>query len=164
MYDYLREFKFEKDIGKFEYQDGEPLALSEKFIFYHNKNKFRKEITRLQNIFKKYTKNSLVASGIRDTYLKEEYSENYLILLFTTGDQVENTNEILNKHINIDISPNKFYLISTPKYMLLLAKDMNGLNSGINIMEEIFKQTFEDYFEQKHFDDFIKIRQFKINF
>ncbi|MFX1239193.1 MAG: hypothetical protein ACFFAS_19110 [Promethearchaeota archaeon] len=162
MYDHIIEYKFEKNLKEIEYIDGEPLSLSEKFIFYHNKNKFRKDITRLQNVFKNFTKNSLVASGIRDSYIKAEYSEKFLLILFTTGDQVEKTNEILEKHLKKDIQQDYFYLVADSTYMLLLAKDINGLISGIDIMEEIFTQTFNDYMEQKQFDDFIKICQFKI--
>jgi len=46
--------------------------------------------------------------------------------------------------------------------MLLLAKDMEGLSFGVDTMEEIFSQTFEIYFEQKNFDEFLMIRPFKL--
>ena len=46
--------------------------------------------------------------------------------------------------------------------MLLLAKDMDGLISGIDTMEEIFIQTFEDYFNRKKFEEYIKIPPFKM--
>jgi len=46
--------------------------------------------------------------------------------------------------------------------LLLIAKEKNGLVSGLNVMEEILTQTLEDYFNQQQFDDFIKIRPFKL--
>ncbi len=79
----LKEYVFKVKPTEIMYQDKEPLELNKNFIFFHNKIKFRKEITQLQNIFKEHTKTALPASGIRDSYLKEEYSEPFYIIIFT---------------------------------------------------------------------------------
>ncbi|MFX0141645.1 MAG: hypothetical protein ACFFDN_48860 [Candidatus Hodarchaeota archaeon] len=163
MYECLNDFEFKETPKEISYIEGKPLILSNEFSFFHNKNKFRKELNRLQYIFKDYTKNSLIAAGIRDTYLKEEYTEKYLIVLFTTNEFVKNANQIIEKYINKKFKSGCFYLETTSKYMLLIAKEMKGLISGIDIMEEIFTQTFEDYLKQEKFDDYIKIRQFFLN-
>lgn len=163
MYEYLNEFEFNETLKQLSYIEGEPLIINNQFSFFHNKNKFRKHLNRLQYIFKDYTNDSLVAAGIRDTYLKEEYTENFLIILFTTNEIVKNANEIIEKYVNKKFNPGCFYLEITSNYMLLIAKEMKGLISGIDIMEEIFIQTFEDYLKQEKFDDYIKIRQFFIN-
>ena len=162
MYDYIKKYEFKNNPKEITYFDGEPLKLSNEFTFYHNKNWFRKELNRFQYLFKTYLKNPLLASGIRDTYLKEEYAENYLILLFTDILTVKNTNHIIETNLDKEISQGCFYIISNPKYLLLLAKEKNGLVSGLNVMEEILTQTLEDYFNQQQFDDFIKIRPFKL--
>ena len=158
----IKEYEFKKKPEEIEYFEEEPLELNENFIFYHNKNKFRKDVTRLQNLFKEFTKNPLIATGIRDSYLKEELTENYLLILFTTGDTIKDTSKIIESYLHKDIEPNHFYLITASQYMLLLTKDMNGLISGIDAMEEIFKQTFEHYLAQKKFDEFVKISQFQM--
>jgi len=162
MYDYIKKYEFKNNPKEITYFDGEPLKLSNEFTFYHNKNWFRKELNRFQYLFKTYLKNPLLASGIRDTYLKEEYAENYLILLFTDILTVKNTNHIIETNLDKEISQGCFYVISNPKYLLLIAKEKNGLVSGLNVMEEILTQTLEDYFNQQQFDDFIKIRPFKL--
>jgi hypothetical protein len=46
--------------------------------------------------------------------------------------------------------------------MLLLAKDLGGVKSGVNTMEDLFYQTFEDYYAQKNPEDYVKIRSFKL--
>ena len=45
--------------------------------------------------------------------------------------------------------------------MLLLTKEIEGLNSGISIMEEILSHVLKDYISRKDYDEFIKIHQFK---
>ncbi|MHA2430010.1 MAG: hypothetical protein ACXACC_03140 [Promethearchaeota archaeon] len=109
MYEYLNEFEFKETPKEISYREGEPLILSNEFSFFHNKNKFRKDLNRLQYIFKNYTKDSLVAAGIRDTYLKEEYTEDFLIVLFTTNEIVKNANEIIEKYINKKFNSGCFY-------------------------------------------------------
>ncbi len=157
---YLDKFSFKRKPKDIAYNEGEPLKLNEKFNFFHNKNKFRKELNRLQYIFKDFTGNSLVASGIRDTYIKEEYTENNLIVLFTDNQIIKNTNQILKANLHRKIESGCYYITSTSDYLLLIAKDMDGLVLGIDLMEELFIQIFEHYKEQKNFDEFIEIRQF----
>jgi hypothetical protein len=159
----IKKYVFKSKPKEITYIDGEPLKLSKEFSFFHNKIKFRKELTRLQNLFKDLAKIALQASGIRDSYLKEEYSENFLLVIFTTSQIIRQADLILEPHKNLELSPGCFYLESNSESMLLLAKDMEGLSFGVDTMEEIFSQTFEIYFEQKNFDDFLKIRPFKMS-
>ena len=163
MYQYLQEFEFNKPPKKILYLEGKPLMLSNQFSFFHNKNKFRKELNRLQYLFKEYTDNPLLAAGIRDSYLKEEFSEDFLILLFTTNDLINTANDIVEKFINKKYGSGCYYLESTSDYILLITKEMESLISGINILEEIFTQTFEDYLKKEVFEDYVKIRPFLIH-
>ena len=73
--DYIIEYKFKIPPKEITYGSEEPLKLSSEFSFYHNKSKFRKELNRLQNLFHRYLKTSLIAAGIRDSYLKKTFSE-----------------------------------------------------------------------------------------
>ena len=163
MPNHLKEFIFKNPPKSITYIEGEPLKLTEKFVFFHNKTKIRKNLTQLQNLFKSYMKNPLLASGIRDSYLVEEYTEEYLIVLFTTPEIIKNSNEILASYSDIEFTQGNFFLITTPDYMMLLAEDMNGINPGVEIMKEILNQVLEDYFNKKKFEDYIKIRQFKLS-
>jgi hypothetical protein len=162
MSEFVKKYEFKNPPNEISYLEGEPLKLSDSFIFYHNKNKFRKELNRLQIAFKNHTKTPLIASAIRDTYLKEEYTNKYLIIYFTTGEEIKNLNDVIESHANEEIKHGAFLLENTSSYMLLLAKDMEGLNLGIDTMEEIFQQTFSNYFSQNKLDDYIKIRPFKM--
>ena len=162
MSEFVKEYEFKNPPNKISYLEGEPLKLNDSFIFYHNKNKFRKELNRLQIAFKTHTKTPLIASAIRNTYLIEEYSNRYLIIYFTTGESIKNLNDVIETHIDREIKQGDFFLENTSSYMLLLAKDMEGLTLGIDIMEEIFQQTFNNYFAQNKLDDYIKIRPFKM--
>ncbi|KKL20347.1 hypothetical protein LCGC14_1696020 [marine sediment metagenome] len=159
---YIKNFEFEKPPKKMTYLDDEPLELTEDFVFFHNKSKIRKSLNRLQYLFKSYTKNPLLALGIRDSLLKKEFTEKFLIILFTTPEVVEDTNRIIEKNSNITLIEGAYYLTTTSRFMLLLARDLKGINSGVNTMEEILKQILEDYFGKKNFEEFIKIRQFKL--
>jgi hypothetical protein len=163
MPDYVKKYKFKNPPKEITYLDDEPLKLSNQFSFYHNKSMFRKELNRLQYLFKNYLKTPLIAAGIRDTYLKEEYTAKYFIILFTTADVVRETNPIIEIRSEIDISSGCFLMESTTKYLILLAVEMEGLISGIDKLEEIFNQTFEDYFSRKNFDEFIKIGPFRMS-
>lgn len=163
MSNHITEFNFGTAPKNITYIAGEPLNLSERFDFFHNKSKIRKVLNLLQYLFKSYIKTPLLASGIRDTYLKEEYSEEYLIILFTTPDIMKNASEIIELYSNIEFTKGKFILVTTQDYMLLLAKDMDAINSGVEYMEEILKQILEDYFTKKDFEDFIKVRQFSLS-
>lgn len=158
----LEKYEFSKKPKKLNYRDGEPLRLNNEFNFFHNKNKFRKELNRLQYLFKNYTGNTLVASGIRDSYLKDEYSEKYLLVLFTTNEIIKKATDIVEKHSDLNLSIGCFYIESNSDYILLISLDMDGLISGIDTLEEVFSQTFEDYIRQKEFDDFVKIRPFEL--
>lgn len=158
----LKKYDFKKSPREIEYFDDVPFKLDQDLIFYHNKNTFRKDLVNLQNIFKSYTKNPLIASGIRNSYLDEEYFEHYLLVFLARGELIEECNDIIKKHADKKIDHKCFYLITASEYMLLLCKDMDGLLSGIKMMEDIFTQTFEDYFQQAQFEDFIQVRQFKM--
>jgi len=160
MTEYIKEFEFKNPPKEITYYDDEPLKLTKEFSFFHNKSKFRKELNRLQYLFKEYLKTPLIAAGIRDTYLKEEYTEKYFIILFTTNEIIKETNQIIEQYSGKDIQSGCYVLKSNLSYLLLLAKDLNGVILGIDILEEIFNQTFKDYFKRKRFEDFIKIRPF----
>ncbi|MBY8990030.1 MAG: hypothetical protein KGD58_04675 [Candidatus Lokiarchaeota archaeon] len=159
----LIEFTFKSPPKMFTYIEGEPLKITEYYDFFHNKSKIRKSLIQLQYLFKSYTKTPLLASGIRDTYLKEEYSEHYLMILFTTPDIIKDANKIIEIYSNFEFTIGKFLLITTQDYLLLLAKDIGAINSGVEYMEEILKQILEDYFAKKDFEDFIKVRQFSLS-
>ncbi len=162
MSDYIKEFEFEKEPKEITYIEGEPLKLNKEFVFFHNKNLFRKELTRLQYLFKSYTNIPLIASGIRDSYLKDEFSQKNLIVIFTTNEVIKETNQIIKNNSNVEINSNCFFLEATSTYMLLLAKDLKGLILGLDTMELVIKQVMDEYFNQKKFDEYIKIRPFKL--
>ncbi|MFX1411082.1 MAG: hypothetical protein ACFFA6_12075, partial [Promethearchaeota archaeon] len=90
------------------------------------------------------------------------YSDKYLILLFTTNDVIKETNEIIKIHSEIRIESGCFFLITTSKYMLLLTKNNGSLVFGIDTIEDILKQVMEDYLNKRNFDEYIKIRSFKL--
>ncbi|MHA1987899.1 MAG: hypothetical protein ACW98D_14785 [Promethearchaeota archaeon] len=163
MTDYIKKFEFKESPKEITYIEEAPLELNEDFVFFHNKNKIRKSLTPIQHLFKSYTTNPLLALGIRDSYLKEELTEQYLIVLFTTSEIIKDTNKIISGYADIEIKPGCFYLETKSNYLLLLTKDLKGLHAGANIMEEILTQVLEDYFTRKIFEEFIKIPQFKIN-
>ena len=162
MANHLKEFELNKDSVKISYNEGEPLKLNNEFNFFHNKNKFRKELNKLQYLFRNYTGDSLVASGIRDSYLKEEISEEFLIIFFTTNDTVKNADVIIEPKRNLVFEKGYYYLESTTNYILLLSKDMAGLTAGINTMESVFTQVFEQYLKANIPEDYVKIRPFEI--
>ena len=158
MSDYIKKYEFKEPPNSISYSDGEPLHLTEKFIFYHNKLTIRTELTRLQNLFMRYFKKALVASGIRDTYLREDLTENILLVIFTSAESLGEMNDIIEQHLSETPDSGCFYLKNTSKYMLILAKDREGISKGADFMEEILIQTLEDYFKQQKFDDFIKAK------
>jgi len=158
----IRDYEFRSKPKEITYVDDAPLKLDKNFSFFHNKNKFRKELTQLQLIFNDYTKISLPASGIRDSYLKEEYSEKFFVVIFTTNQVIKGANQMIDPYKDTNIKPGCFYLESTSNYMILLAKNMEGLTSGIATLVDIFTQTFEIYFKQNIRDDYIKIKPFKL--
>jgi hypothetical protein len=154
---------FENPPKSISYLKGEPLKLTENFDFFHNKSKIRKSLNQLQYLFKSYTKTPLLASGIRDTYLSEEFTEEYLIVLFTTPDVIKKANDILTLYSDIEFTEEDFFLITTQEYILLLTKDITALNVGVSYLEEILSQVLEEYFNKKEFEDFIKVSQFKLS-
>lgn len=160
---YITEFTFKTPPKSLIYIEGEPLKLTERFDFFHNKSKIRKALNLLQYLFNSYIKTPLLASGIRDSYLTEEFTEEFLIVLFTTPEIIKKANDIIEKYSNIEITEGKFYLVSTQDYMLLLSKDIEAINTGIEYMEETFRQILEDYFTKKNFEEFIKVRQFSLS-
>ena len=162
MTDYIKNFEFEKPPKKITYSDEEPLKLTEDFVFFHNKSKIRKGLNRLQYLFKSYTKNPLLALGIRDSLLKKDFTDKFLIVLFTTSEVVESTNSIIEKNSEMVFKEGEYYITVTSKFLLLLTKDLKGINSGINVMEEILKQVLEDYFNKQKFEEFIKICTFEL--
>jgi len=162
MTDYIKKFEFKETLKEITYIEEAPLELNEDFVFFHNKSKVRKDLTPIQHLFKSYTTNPLLALGIRDSFLKKELTEQYLIVLFTTSEIIKDTNKIIFGYTDVEINEGCFYLETNSDYMLLLTKDIDGLHAGTNIMEEIFTQVLEDYFSRKKFDDFIKITPFKI--
>ena len=162
MTNHLKEFELNNDSTKVSYKEGEPLELNNDFNFFHNKNKFRKELNELQYLFKDYTGDSLVASGIRDSYLEEEISENFLIIFFATNDTVRNATKFIEPKINLTFEVGYYYLESTPNYILLLSKDMAGLITGINTLKIIFTQAFEHYLKVNNPEEYVKIRPFEI--
>jgi hypothetical protein len=161
MSDYINEYTFTKSPKEIKYYNEEPLKLTNEFRFFHNKNKFRKELNNLQYLFKDYLNFALHAPGIRDSFLKEEYSRDNLIIILTTPNILQKANAIYETCSKM-IESNCFYLKTTSEYMFLLAKNMTGLRLGLEIMYDILKQTLDDYLNQKQFNDYIKIRPFEI--
>ncbi|MHA1803835.1 MAG: hypothetical protein ACTSU4_04815 [Promethearchaeota archaeon] len=159
---YLNKFEFQPTKVEINYLEGEPLKLTEKFSFYHNKNFFRNKITPLQILMKNYVKTPLTAAGIRDSYLDEKYTQKYLIVIFTDNETIKKTNEILASKETLPISPSCYYMESTAEYFLLLARDLDGLKYGLQTMELFLKQVLDHYFKQQNFDDYIKIRPFQL--
>lgn len=158
----LKEYVFKTKPIEITYLDKDPLKLNKDFIFFHNKIKFRKEITLLQNLIQDYTEIAPQASGIRDSYLKEEYSGAFYIVIFTTHKNIRKANDFIEPYSQIEFKTGCYYIKTTSNYMILLAKDLNGLKSGVATMEDIFHQSFKDYFDQKNPDDYVKIRSFKL--
>jgi hypothetical protein len=160
---FLKEFEFEQSPSKIKYFDGEPLQLTNEFIFFHNKSKFRQELNQLQYLIKSYTNVALHAAGIRNSYLKEEYFDRFLLVILTTSESVKKTNEFLKVYSKLKLNSGCFYLHTTSKFMLLLSKDMEGLKLGLKVMETVLKQVLEDYMNQMKFDDYIKICSFELS-
>ena len=158
---YLDKYEFEKIPKEIKYYDDEPLKLNDEFQFFHNKNVFRKDINDLQYLFKDYVNFALHAAGIRDSFLKEEYTESSLILIFTTPIVIHGANKIFESN-NKSVDKGCFYIRSTSEYIFLKANEMKGMKAGLEILYVILKQTLDDYFNRKNFDDYIKIRPFEI--
>jgi hypothetical protein len=158
---FLEKYEFEKPPKEINYFDEEPLKLNQQFQFFHNKNRFRKNINEVQYLFKEYVNFALHAAGIRDTYLSEKNTENNLIIIFTTPDVIHKANEIFESHNKV-VEKGCFYIRSTSEYIFLKAVNMKGMKAGLERLYDLLKQTLDDYFTQKKFDDYIKIRPFEI--
>ncbi|MHA1915917.1 MAG: hypothetical protein ACW986_12290 [Promethearchaeota archaeon] len=163
MSNYLKEFEFKKQPEKFSFTDEDPLNITEEFVFYHSKSKMRKALNQLQYLFKSYTKNPLLALGIRDSFLSDEYADEFLIVLFTVPEGVEQINKIIQENSEIHIKDGCFYIRVSSTYLLLLARDIEGVSAGINTVVDLMTQVLDHYFDKKGFEDFIKIRTCKIN-
>jgi len=164
MSDELNKFVFKVEPKEINYTEGKPLNITNQFSFYHNKNRFRKDLTRLQTLFKSRTNDPLLASGIRDSYLKEVYTENYLVFIFTTKEKIKDSNKIIESNIGSNnlIKSGCAYIFSTEDYLLLISKEMKGLVLGIDYIEEIFTQVLDDYFKRKQFDEYIQLKPFNL--
>ncbi|TXT66719.1 MAG: hypothetical protein BAJALOKI1v1_260017 [Promethearchaeota archaeon] len=162
MSEYLKKFFFKKEPQELRYNEEDPLKLTEEFKFYHNKLKFRIELNQLQYLFQDYMKVPLQAAGIRDTYLKLEYTDKYYMVIFTDMNTIKNANQIIEENMDVSIEKGCYYLRTTPTYMLLLAKDYDGIDTGITMMREILDQVLHDYFRQQEFDEFIKVQPFTL--
>lgn len=158
----MRQFELKNSPLKLDFLEGDPLKLSEEFKFYHNKLKFRKEINRLQYLFQKYFKSPLQATGIRDSYLNEKFTESFFILIFSTYDIIRKMDDLMKNYLDIIIKRGCFFIESNSNYIILLSKDMEGLTAGIYTMEEILTQILDNYFQKKEFDTHIKIYPFKL--
>ncbi|MBD3254863.1 MAG: hypothetical protein GF383_07205 [Candidatus Lokiarchaeota archaeon] len=155
-------YDFKEAPKKFDYIDTEPFKLSNELFFFHNKHKFRRYLNKLQYLFRNYTGTALHAAGIRDTYLKLEYTEKYKIVVLTDKETIKNTNKIIAE-VTHDELPKDCYLIkSTSDYMILIAHDVKNLVQGIDQMEEILTQTFEYYVAIENYDGYIKITPFEL--
>ena len=153
-------YRFTKEPTKFEFVEGSPLKLSNKLNFFHSKNKFRKELNRLQYIFKDYTGFSLLAPGIRDSYLKNEYIEKFLIVILASNETIVNANEIIQKYSSLNLKEGCYFIESSSDHILLLATNMDGLIEGLDQLEELFHQIFRAYLEKQNFDDFVEVKPF----
>ncbi|MFW9821028.1 MAG: hypothetical protein ACFFE5_15595 [Candidatus Thorarchaeota archaeon] len=158
----IRDYEFRSDPKEITYFDDEPLKLTKEFNFFHNKSKFRKEITRLQLNFKDYTGVSLPATAIRDSYLAEDLSNKFYLIVFTTSNIIKDSNQIISPYKDTNIKPGCYYLESTSQYMLLLAHDMEGLKAGLDTLEEVINQAFKEHSEQRDVEEYIKIKPFKL--
>ncbi len=159
----MNQFKLDNENINVEFHSGDSLKITSEFKFYHNKLKFRKEINTLQFLFKKYLDNPLQATGIRDSYLDEEYSNTFLILIFSTYENIKNLNIFMKKYKELEIDHSCFFTESNSEYIILLSKDIEGIKEGIHILEDIFNQILTKYFENRNFNEYIQIFPFKIN-
>ncbi len=155
-------FKFEKSPKKLTYLEKEPFKLNKDLQFYHNKVKIKALLTPLQELFKLHVGAPLMITAIRDSYLNAEFSENYLTVLFTTFENAQKANDIIKPLNDMKIETNCYYLEIDTQYLILLAKDMKGITAGCKVLEELIKQSFNDYFENKNFDSFITMPTTKL--
>lgn len=145
-----------------EYYEDEPLKLHKNLNLFHNKVKLRKFITSLQNLFKDRVGIPLDAPAIRDTYLKKEYSDKYLILLCSELEIEKELNTIIDKYEKNQLKSSGYEIEVTKDFILLKAIDLMGFEIGINSLKSIFEQAFSKYFSENKFDKYIQIPSLSI--
>jgi len=143
-------FEFQKPVKEISYLEKEPLKLHQELQFFHNKSFFRKDLVKLQYLFQDNVGMTLRATAIRDTYLREEFTEEYMIVLLSTNEVQKKTDTIIEGRSDIEFKPADYYIEVTSEYLLLLTKDMDGLASGLDDIETILNQTFKNYFQTKN--------------
>jgi hypothetical protein len=160
--EYIERFEFEDKPKQIIYRDEEPLKLTNEFRFYHNKHRFRKELNKLQFLFQESLKYPLHVAGIRDSYIKADYTENYLFMILTTPEIIKNTTQIIEEFIEKDIGKGCCYVKTNSDYLVILANNLVGIKKGIDRTGEILRQVLNDYLKRKEFDEFIKIKPFTL--
>ena len=155
-----KKFEFENEPKAITYNESNPLKLTNEFRFYHNKLKFRKNLNDLQYLFQEYLKFPLIAAGIRDTYVKVEYTENYLFMILTTPEIIKDTNRIIKEFVEKDPGKDCYYIKCTEEWFLLFAKNLKAIRAGIERSHKMLKQILKSYFETQEYDEYIKIPAF----
>ncbi len=158
----FKSFKFEKPPKKLTYTEKESFKLTKDLQFYHNKSKIKNLLSPLQDLFKIHVGAPLMVTAIRDSYLNAGFSEKYFTVLFTTFEFVQKANRIVEPLKEINIETYCYYIEIDTNYLILLAKDMKGITAGCKVLEELIKQSFNDYFENKNFDSFITMPTTKL--
>ena len=158
----ITQFSFKTEPKELSYSKKSPMKLDQSLFFFHNKNHFRPLLNDLQYLFKSAVGVALHAAGIRDTYLKEEYSENNLVVILSNHEISKKSNQIIEKNLSVNIEKGCYFIEIDSEYILLIAKDIEGLKVGIKTFESVLQQTFDNYFEQKNFDDYIKVPTMKL--
>lgn len=158
----LDKYEFKESPKKLTYLEGEPLKLSKEQFIFHNKSYFRKKLVNLQYLFKENVGVALHSPGIRDSYLKGEYTANNLVVILTDNEHIRNADEIVEKYMDQTIEEGCYTIATDKDYLLLMAGDMEGLEAGLPTIETMLKQTFDEYFEKKDFDTFIQIPKLEL--
>jgi len=155
-------YEFSKKPQFIEYHEEEPLKLHKNLNLFHSKVKIRKFITGLQNLFKERIGIPLDAPAIRDTYLKKEYSDKYLILFCAELEKEKELNIIIDNFEKNQIKSSGYEIEITRDFILLKTIDLKGFEIGINSLKTIFEQIFSKYFSEKKFDEYIQIPSLSI--
>ncbi|MHA1274471.1 MAG: hypothetical protein ACTSVV_03765 [Promethearchaeota archaeon] len=155
-------FDFKEEPKLIEYLEKEPMKLHKGLFFFHNKAKFRKDLIPLQFLFRDYVGVALHAAGIRDSYIRDSFSEEYLLVILTEHETIKSTDKIVEERQNVQIDKGCYYIEGNTNYIILMTKDMEGLHNGLKTFETILEQTFNNYFETKNFDDYVKVPCFKL--
>ncbi len=158
----FKSFKFEKPPKKLTYTEKESFKLTKDLQFYHNKSKIKNLLSPLQDLFKIHVGAPLMVTAIRDSYLDAGFSEKYLTVLFSTFEFAQKANDIVEPLNNINIETSCYHIEIDTNYLILLAKDTKGISSGCKMLEDLIKQSFDDYFENKKFDQYITMPTMKL--